>query len=231
MASSMLVAALLTPTDGSPPAWAAGRHAIDSLTFADLTDGLMDSVEDAVDEDAVDDERAVLAAAKARLHRRIQELRTAYGDGQARLDPDLYFFHAFGRRMLMTGGASWGGPPTELFEVLVELTEIDSVAEALAGDQRPGPPQAATPSIEPGQVLGIQDYGLRIITADGGLADCDPNQPIAVRAEVRAVVFVRGRGYYLIEEDLNPAADATVPLDGPGHDPFIPCLTPLTRTD
>jgi hypothetical protein len=231
MGSSMLLVALVTPTDGSPPEWTAGRRAVDSLTFADLTDGLLDSVEDEVDEGAVDEEQAVLEAAKARLRRRIQELEAAYGDGQEGVDPDLAFFHAFNRRMLMTGGVSWGGPPTDLFDVLVDLNEVDSVARALAGNQRPVLPQATTPSIEPGQVLDIEDCGLRMVTPDASLADCDPNQPIAARAEIGVVVFLRGHGYYLIEEDLNPAPDATLPADGPNHAPFVPCLTPLSQID
>jgi hypothetical protein len=225
MKSSMLLVALPAPTDGSPPEWAAGHHAVDKLTFADLSDGLLSSLQD---DGAVDDEQAVLQAAKAHLHQRINELEAAYGDGQEGVDPDLSCFHLFGRRMLMTGGA---GVIPDLFDVLVDLTEIDSVAKALAGNDRPVPPQAATPSIEPGQVLDIEGSGLRIVTADGGLADCDPNRPTAARAEIGAVVFLRGHGYYLIEEDLNAAADATVPVDGPAHDPFVPCLTPLPRID
>lgn len=88
-----------------------------------------------------------------------------------------------------------------------------------------------TPSIEPGQVLDIEDHSLWTVTADGSLTDCDPNQPIAARAQIGAVIFLQGHGHYLIEEDLNPAADATDPVDGPDHPPFVPCLTPLSRID
>jgi hypothetical protein len=221
MGSSMLLVALSTPTDGSPPEWAAGREAIEQLTFADLTDGLLSSIEDEVAEDAVDDEEAVLAAAKARLHRRISELQAAYGDGQGELDRDLSFFHLCGRRMLTTGGPSWGGPPTELFDLVVDLAEIDKVATALAGNDKPVPPQAATPSIEPGQVLDIDGYGRWRVTAGGQLTHADVDQPLHAFAEIGAVFFLLGHGYFLIQEDT----DLQV-----GDDSF-PSLTPLSLVD
>jgi hypothetical protein len=219
MGSSLLMVVLPTPTDGSPPDWAAGRAAVDALAFADLPDGLVEAVEldEEADQGAIDDDEAVLAAARARLHRRIGELEAAYGDGQEGMSRDLSFLHLFDRRLLVTGGPSGGDAPTELFDVLTELGDTGPVAAALAGNDTPVPPTAATPSLEVGQVVEVDGYGLYSVTADHTLASAPANTPINCRAEIGSVFFLFGHGYVLIQEDYRDLEDQT---------PF-PALTPL----
>jgi hypothetical protein len=111
-----------------------------------MSEGLLDAVEAESDEIVIlDDEAAMLAAAKARLHRRIGELETAYGDGQEGMHRDLSFLHLLDRRMLVTGGPSWGDAPTELFDVLAELVDAGPVTTALAGNGKPVPPLPPPP--------------------------------------------------------------------------------------
>jgi hypothetical protein len=231
MGSDLLMVVLPTPTDG-PPDWAAAHVAVDGLTYDELAEEVLNRVEEEVDEEQVDNEEAVLVAATARLHGRITELQEAYGGGQEAMHQDLTFLYLFDRRMLVTGGPSFGGPPTELFNVLVELADTVPVAKALAGDDRPVPPTASTPYLDVGAVLEIDGYGLRTITAEATLVEAPTNTPISARAEIGSVIFLRrdhradggplvGHGHFLIEQDCRDLEDDTA----------YPALTPLFQGD
>jgi hypothetical protein len=223
MGSDLLMVVLPIPSDGSSPDWAAARVAVDQLAYDQLSARLLDAVEAERDEIVlVDDEAAMLAAARARLHRRIGELQAAYGDGQGLMHRDLSFLHLFDRRLLVTGGPSSGDAPTELFDVLVELGDAGPVATALAANGTPVPPSAATPSIGVGQKVEVDGYGLYTVTAAHTLAAVSASLPINLRAEVGSVFFLLGHGYWLIELDTDPHDE-----DGP----LVPSLTALSQGD
>jgi hypothetical protein len=234
MGSDLLMVVLPTPTDGSPPDWAAARAAVDQLTYDQLPEGLLDAVEAESDEAVpLDDEAAMLAEARARLHRHLVELQAAYGDDQEGMHQDLSFLHLFDRRMLVTGGPSWGGAPTELFDVLAELGDTGPVAAALSGDDKPVPPTASTPALDVGQVLEIEGFGRYTPTAEATLEPARADTPIQCRAEIGSVIYLwglhhadgvhpqLGPGYFLIEQDYRDLEDEI---------PY-PVLTALVQND
>jgi hypothetical protein len=225
MPPNLFLVWLPVPTDGSPPDWTAGHAAVDQLTTSDLNEELLDVLdllEADADEDAATYDARVLAAAKHHLHTRLQELQEAYGDGDVETSGELAYLHVFGRRLLVTGGRSWGDPPTEMFTVADELTEFPTIVAALAGNTRPVPAQASTPSIQPGQVLDIDGFGRRVVGPAGELSEVPADRPVAATAEIGSVVYLLGHGYYLIELDCD--------LDAEGNGD-VPALTLLSRGD
>src|SRR6266540_3793363 len=225
MGSALFLVWLPVPTDGSPPDWAAAHAAADQLTTRQLNEELLDALDlllaDPEEDEATYDAR-VLAAAQHHLHTRLEELQEAYGDGGTDMSGELAYLHVFGRRLLITGGSSWGDPPTEIFTALDELTEFPTIVAALGGNTRPVPAQASTPSIEPGQVLDIDGFGRRVVGPAGELAEAPADQPLMATAEIGSVVYLLGHGYYLVELDCDLQAEG---------DGDFPALTLLSRGD
>lgn len=225
MPSNLFLVWLPVPTDGSPPDWAAAHTAVDQLTTRDVNEELLDVLgllEADPDEDKATYDARVLAAVQHHLHTRLQELQDAYGDGGVETSGELAYLHVFGRRLLVTGGRSWGDPPTEMFTVVDELTEFTAIVAALAGNTRPVPAQASTPSIQPGQVLDIDGFGRQVVGPTGELNEAGADQPVAATAEIGSVVYLLGHGYYLVELDCD--------LDAEGNGD-VPALTLLSRGD
>ncbi len=141
MAQCLVLTYLQLPAEGDPD-YAAGHAAVDRLTVADLD--MTGSIVDAVDHDLAATEPPAgagdewptqhdfLVAVRRRLRRRIDELRAGYTDEQA--ITDFAVFSLFGRRVLFTGGLTWGDPPTELYEVIDELSEFPAVLHAMGCD-------------------------------------------------------------------------------------------------
>ena len=225
MPSNLFLIWLPVPTDGSPPDWAAAHAAVDQLTTRQLNEELLDALDlllADVDEDEAAYDTRVLATAQRHLHTRLQELQEACGDGDADMSHELAYLHVHGRRLLITGGRSWGDPPTEMFTVLDELTEFPTIVAALAGNTRPVPAHASTPSIEPGQVLDIDGFGRRVVGPAGELTEAPADRPVAATAEIGSVVYLLGHGYYLVELDCDLDAE---------DDGDVPALTLLSRGD
>jgi hypothetical protein len=221
MPSNLFLVWLPVPTDGSPPDWAAAHAAVGQLTTRELNEELLDALDlllADVEEDEATYNTRVLATAQRHLHTRLQELQDAYGDGGVETSCELAYLHVFGRRLLVTGGRSWGDPPTEMFTVVDELTEFPTIVAALAGNTRPVPTQASTPSIEPGQVLDIDGFGRRVVGPAGELTEAPTDQPVAATAEIGSVVYLLGHGYYLVDLDAERDGD-------------FPALTLLSRGD
>ncbi len=146
MGSALFLVWLPVPTDGSPPDWAAAHAAVDQLTTRQLNEELLDALDlllaDPEEDEATYDAR-VLTTAQRYLRTRLEELQEAYGDGGTGMSGELTYLHVFGRRLLITGGSSWGDPPTEIFTALDELTEFPTIVAALGGQHpvdraRPG---------------------------------------------------------------------------------------------
>ena len=225
MPSNLLLIWLPVPTDGSPPDWATAHAAVDQLTTRELNEEPLDALDlllaDVEEDEATYDAR-VLAIAQRHLHTRLRELQDAYGEGDADMSHELAYLHVHGRRLLVTGGSSWGDPPTEMFTVLNELAEFPTIVAALAGNIRPVPAHASTPSIEPGQVLDIDGFGRRVVSAAGELTEVPADQQVAATAEIGSVVYLLGHGYYLVELDCDLDAE---------RDGDFPALTLLSRGD
>jgi hypothetical protein len=141
MAQWLCLTYLQLPAEGDPD-YPAGHLAVDRLTVAnvDLTGSVVDAIEheleaagaptDATDEWPTDQD--LLVAVQRRLHRRIDELRAGYTEEEA--ITELAVFRLFGRRVLFTGGLTWGDPPSDLFEVINELSEFPVVLQAMGCD-------------------------------------------------------------------------------------------------
>ncbi len=142
MGHSLVLTYLQVPAGGDPD-YPAGHAAVDRLTVADLDTA--DSIIDAVEEEltagpppanASDEwptQQDLLVGVQRRLHRRIDELRAGYTDEEAWRD--MAVLGLFGRRVLFTGGLTWGDPPTELFEAIEELSEFPVVLHAMGCDR------------------------------------------------------------------------------------------------
>lgn len=223
--SYLLLIALPVPTDGSPPDWAAAHAAVDRLTTTDLSERLLDTLDllvaDVEETEAAYNARG-LASVQQHLHTRLRQLQEAYADGDADMSWELTHLPVFGRRLLITGGSSLGGPPTEIYTVLDELTEFPAIVAALGGDTKPDPAHASTPSIEPGQVLAIDGLGHWVIDAAGKLTKAPADQPVVATAEIGSVVFLLGHGHYLVELDCDLRAK---------DDMDFPVLTLLSRAN
>ncbi len=147
MGASLLLTFLQLPDQGNPD-YAAGHAAIERLTSdgIDLDWNLGQSVEwELADtkrpEGAPDDwptEEDLLAVVKRRLHQRVDELRAAYGaaDTRAAEQPshDYVVLELFGHRLLVTGGSSWGDSPTDLYDVIGDLSDCPAVLRAMRCD-------------------------------------------------------------------------------------------------
>jgi hypothetical protein len=141
MAQGLCLTYLQLPAEGDPN-YPAGHRAVDGLTLADvdLTGSVIDAVEHELEtagapSDATDDwptDQDLLIAVQRRLHRRIDELRTGYTEEEA--IAEVAVFWLFGRRVLFTGGPTWGDPPSDLFEVISELSELPVVLQAMGCD-------------------------------------------------------------------------------------------------
>ena len=149
MGSSLLLAFVQVPDDGSPPDWQAGHAAVEALSFTiDRSTDFGELLETLEDEDALpaipgdeDDTEAMLAweaevtaVIQRRLHTRIDELREAHGEPIERMSRELSVTYLFGHRLLVAGGRSWGDPPSEVFEAINELADFPQVMHAMGCD-------------------------------------------------------------------------------------------------
>jgi hypothetical protein len=141
MGQSLLVTYLHLPDKGDPD-YAAGHAAVDQLTLdrVDATWNLGQAVSADLETsepaagtpDDWPNEQDFLVALKRRLHRRIDELRLAYADRET--SRDWVVLPMFGHRLLLTGGFSWGDSPTELFDIIEELSDCPAVLHAMRCD-------------------------------------------------------------------------------------------------
>ena len=141
MGQSLLVAYLQLP-DRTDPDYAVGHAAVDQLTMdrVDVSCNLGQAVSADLEDTeppvgAPDDwptEQDFLIAVKRRLHRRIDELRLAYADRET--SRDWVVLALFGHRLLLTGGSSWGDSPSELFDIIEELSDCPAVLHAMRCD-------------------------------------------------------------------------------------------------
>jgi hypothetical protein len=147
MGASLLLTYLQLPDRGNPD-YAAGHAAVEGLTLDQLDTAwnLGQAVQWELEETPRPEgtsedwpsEQDFLAALKRRLHRRIDELRAAYGDTATRrleaADHDYLVFVLFGHRVLFTGGSSNGDSPTDLYDSIVELCDCPAVLRAMRCD-------------------------------------------------------------------------------------------------
>jgi hypothetical protein len=149
MGSSLLLAFVQVPDDGSPPDWQAGHTAVEALSFTidRSTDfgELLETLEDQDTLPAIPCEQAdteamraweaeVTAVIQRRLHTRIDELREAHDEPIERMSRELSVTYLFGHRLLVAGGRSWGDPPSEVFEAINELADFPQVMHAMGCD-------------------------------------------------------------------------------------------------
>jgi hypothetical protein len=186
MAAGLLLTYIQLPDDGRPPDWAAGHRAIDTLTFADLDAQLLDALDAQLANLPVDDdqsyEAAVVDAARRRLHRRLDELWEVHGTGA--LGPDVLECTLFGHRLLVAGGISLGGPPSDLFDAINELVEFPRITHALGCDRDLRPP-AAEPSGVSSELLDelerqLQERGVRSENLDDLVHDMASHNASAI---------------------------------------------------
>ncbi len=141
MGRGLLLTYLQLPDEGDPD-YAAGHTAVGQLTIDaieldwNLGQAVSTELEDAgPPAGAAGDwpsEQDFLVAAKRRLHRRIDELRVAYGDEEA--SGEWMVFELFGHRLLVTGGWGSGDSPCELYDIIDELSDCPAVLRAMGCD-------------------------------------------------------------------------------------------------
>jgi hypothetical protein len=113
-----LLVAMTPPIDvGREPDWQAARAALAALQDEELPDDL-------VQLDGPEEARRGLESALATVQ---QEFETP-GRGTLQL-------FVRGARVLLTGGDSWGGSPSEAFDALSDLGQVDAVFAAAGFDE------------------------------------------------------------------------------------------------